>query len=683
MVQEVVQTSSVSPFESLIIQKFINKSQTVVDVCGDDTGWTDAVLAHCAPKQILFYATDRAPAIESIDGNVVVRYIGSPNSLRLDDDLAANGIAHVHFLHIGANENVHDVLAGAERALHHSRIDFIQFHLDPVNSVADRLLANLKQKNYLLFSGKGDRIVPYVSAQAGKEAVLVTAIHERICAWHFTKQGLDVAGACKTFGVRPKGIIHVGAHEGQEFDLYRQMGFSKVLFVEANPAVFERLQSRISDAPGVRLINRAVLDKEGPVTFHVTNFDQSSSILALARHLEHYPTISETKVIEVEGTTLDCLLGENAEDYNVLALDIQGAELLALKGAAKTMSSIEAIIIEVQFDELYHGAAQIEDIDSYLEEIGFRRVATSSASHQSWGDAFYVRNEFLRVEQKPANQELSTNTSKVTMDILRVRVAQLQAAADAYEQVAQIYERMGDTWLAQFGHVAAAEIDLANLSLASGFSGPLNGQYLRTRIVETILEECGVQDVVETGTFRGTTTEYFAQKIKGKVYTCETQPRYWLYSNRRLANFENVELHLLDSRAFLSEVFSREATADRTMLCYLDAHWGDDLPLATEIDIILSKHSASILLIDDFEVPGDCSYSFDDYGPGKKLCLELVAPFRNRFKGVFFPSVSGLADSGLRRGYALFTSSEQLSQKLAAVPGLRAATAADWDLYGL
>jgi hypothetical protein len=52
---------------------------------------------------------------------------------------------------------------------------------------------------------------------------------------------------------------------------------------------------------------------------------------------------------------------------------------------------IEAINIEVNFAELYRDCAQIEDIDDMLKSAGFARVATASAAHPSWGDAFYVR----------------------------------------------------------------------------------------------------------------------------------------------------------------------------------------------------------------------------------------------------------------------------------------------------
>jgi hypothetical protein len=52
---------------------------------------------------------------------------------------------------------------------------------------------------------------------------------------------------------------------------------------------------------------------------------------------------------------------------------------------------------------------------------------------------------------------------------------------------------------------------------------------------------------------------------------------------------------------------------------HLDAHWEGDLPLQEEIEIILGRFPNFLIMIDDFRVPGDSGYGFDDYGRGKML----------------------------------------------------------------
>jgi hypothetical protein len=42
---------------------------------------------------------------------------------------------------------------------------------------------------------------------------------------------------------------------------------------------------------------------------------------------------------------------------------------------------IEGINVEVNFEELYRGCCQIEELDRFLGERGFRRVATASPFH--------------------------------------------------------------------------------------------------------------------------------------------------------------------------------------------------------------------------------------------------------------------------------------------------------------
>ena len=205
---------------------------------------------------------------------------------------------------------------------------------------------------------------------------------------------LDLPDLFRSHSLPVRGVVHVGAHEGQELPVYRALGFPWILLVEANPEVFARLRSAVPPAADVELACCALCEREGTVELRVTSFDQSSSILRLKRHLDVYPGIVETGVVEVPARTLDGLLGElgrAASACNLLVLDVQGAELLVLRGATATLSACDAVVAEVSFEELYEGCALAADLDAFLGERGFERVATSCYHHPSWGDAFYLR----------------------------------------------------------------------------------------------------------------------------------------------------------------------------------------------------------------------------------------------------------------------------------------------------
>ena len=108
-----------------------------------------------------------------------------------------------------------------------------------------------------------------------------------------------------------------------------------------------------------------------------TNASQSGSLLPLGRHAQLYPQIVEQSEIGVQCSRLDDLLveiGEDGRDEDHLNVDVQGAELMVIKGAEETLRNIDLINIEVNFDELYIGCPQIDDIDGFLAERGFARV---------------------------------------------------------------------------------------------------------------------------------------------------------------------------------------------------------------------------------------------------------------------------------------------------------------------
>ena len=191
-----------------------------------------------------------------------------------------------------------------------------------------------------------------------------------------------------------KGVIHVGAHAGSEVSVYKQIGFEKIVLIEANPALCSILRNKFEHDASVTVLHCAVSDRNGRAKLNLTSFDQSSSLLPLKRHSEIYPTITKIAEIEVPGRTLDHLLFElsvDPSDYNFINIDIQGAELLALKGALLTLKGIDAINIEVNFEELYEGCALFEEVNGFLGSQGFCRASISTPHHPTWGDAFYVR----------------------------------------------------------------------------------------------------------------------------------------------------------------------------------------------------------------------------------------------------------------------------------------------------
>ena len=180
--------------------------------------------------------------------------------------------------------------------------------------------------------------------------------------------------------------------------------------------------------------------------------------------------------------------------------------------------------------------------------------------------------------------------------------------------------------------------------------------------------------IVETGTFHATTTEHLAEAGL-PVYTMEANHTNFGFALRRLIWRRNVTMRLCDSRAGLRSLFGgplRRRLAD-TVFFYLDAHWNEDLPLAEEIDIIFTHCAAAIVLIDDFEVPGDAGYGFDDYGEGRALTAAYIdEQVRTHGLAVFYPSTPSFDESGARRGCAVLVKASSHLAAMSNVPLLRA-----------
>src|SRR5215469_9476666 len=79
------------------------------------------------------------------------------------------------------------------------------------------------------------------------------------------------------------------------------------------------------------------------------------------------------------------------------------------------------------------------------------------------------------------------------------------------------------------------------------WGGPFNGQGARCLIFAELVHTLAPDVILETGTFRGTTTEWIAA-FQLPVYSIESEPESFGFARERLKATDNVTLHLDDSR---------------------------------------------------------------------------------------------------------------------------------------
>jgi len=193
----------------------------------------------------------------------------------------------------------------------------------------------------------------------------------------------------------PRGIVHVGANDSHEFKYYRDSGAAIAVYVEPLPEVFEKLRLNLKGTPGHHAVHALLADTDGrEVDFHVaSNRGQSSSMFPLGRHRTLFPDIAYVDTIRMRTPTLDSLLAEApfaGHRFDFLAIDVQGAELQVLQGAAQSLPAIDFVYVEASETPLYEGACTLDEIVAHLARFGLR-LDGFVAYDGGWGNAFFRR----------------------------------------------------------------------------------------------------------------------------------------------------------------------------------------------------------------------------------------------------------------------------------------------------
>jgi FkbM family methyltransferase len=224
---------------------------------------------------------------------------------------------------------------------------------------------------------------------------------------------------------RKGGILHIGGADASEAVFY---GDRPVIWFEANPEVMPLLLQNIAAFPNQRAFCVLLGDERREIDFHIaSNGGSSSSIFALGKYSAGreslWPDLNlhMEKTIRLEMQTLDGFWvrhGIAASAYQHWVLDVQGAELLVLKGASNSLRHCKVISLEVSTVEVYEGGVQYPEIRDYFITAGFIPLAEPKGKqhcdvtfvHRSLWETRYFRSLMAllsRTETRPHNSELS------------------------------------------------------------------------------------------------------------------------------------------------------------------------------------------------------------------------------------------------------------------------------------
>jgi FkbM family methyltransferase len=199
-----------------------------------------------------------------------------------------------------------------------------------------------------------------------------------------------------------KTVIDAGANRGQ-FAVFAARRFPHAALVcfEPLPAPGARLRRAVGNLGRLKLWDVALGAANEEAEFHVSAADDSSSLLPIGRRQrEAFPGTGERTTMRVQVRRLDDLLqpGELIAPV-LLKIDVQGGELAVLQGAESILPSIDAVLVEVSFVELYAGQALADEVWHYLRSHNFscRGAWSMSYGHKReclQGDLLFARAGF-------------------------------------------------------------------------------------------------------------------------------------------------------------------------------------------------------------------------------------------------------------------------------------------------
>jgi len=208
-------------------------------------------------------------------------------------------------------------------------------------------------------------------------------------------------------GREVKVAIDAGASDGRiSRRLLKLFPQSQVYAFEPNP--FYRSVLNEFEGNDKRFHPRyyALSDREGEIDLQVAESAGSTSLFMPGPRLKMYqPEGARIKRVEkVRAVSLDDWADEeHIPGVELMKFDIQGAELMALRGAERLLSeSTLAIYTEILFNPLYEGGAIFSDIDQLLRKYGFVLYNFYKPKHDKndlllWGNAIYAHSGRLGV----------------------------------------------------------------------------------------------------------------------------------------------------------------------------------------------------------------------------------------------------------------------------------------------
>ena len=250
-----------------------------------------------------------------------------------------------------------------------------------------------------------------------------------------------------------KGIVHIGANTGQEAEVYARHN-KPVIWIEALPQIYEMLERNVAQYPNQQAINALVTDNDGEeYKFNISNnkdADASSLFEFDDEAKKLWPELKMVDSLPLVGKTLNTIYQEFNIDGNLfdfLVMDVQGSELLVLKGAESVLQNFQYIWTEVSTVNIYKNGVLWDELKTFLNHKGFKEtISCTPANH---GNVLFTRECYQNLgTAKPSSiPRIQDHTKLEKTPIVDAKTPKQFDSLESYKLINYKGQLLQDQWV--------------------------------------------------------------------------------------------------------------------------------------------------------------------------------------------------------------------------------------------
>ena len=197
-------------------------------------------------------------------------------------------------------------------------------------------------------------------------------------------------------------FFDIGSRDcNQSIEIYNKFPNAKIYAFECNTNTIKICRENIKNyTDRITLIETAVNDYDGECSFYpidqtntITTWEDGNpgaSSLFISNGSYIYEKYVQTE-IKTKCNRLDTIMKEyNINKVDIIWMDLQGAELLALKSLGDKLKNIKYIYTEVSHKEIYTGQVMYKEMNEYMNKHNF--IVVNELSMTGWQEDVIYKN---------------------------------------------------------------------------------------------------------------------------------------------------------------------------------------------------------------------------------------------------------------------------------------------------